>query len=303
MRRDIKNLAASVHQRLLDRARETDRPFNELLQYFAIERFIYRLSKSVHRNRFILKGALMLPVWSGSESRPTMDIDCLGRMDNDIDLIASVVKDICKVTSIPDGMAFDAESVSATRIAEDTGYTGARIKLRGNLGNARISLQLDIGFGDIVVPGPIRFEYPGFLDFPRAKMKGYTKESTIAEKFHAMVRLGSLNSRIKDFYDIRVLSENYEYKGNTLTEAISRTFSRRNTPVPSNPTIFEPSFGEATGRNAQWRGFIIRNRLDEMPAAFGEIMVSIRKFLAPVASAIAHEKTFRKTWKPPGPWR
>ena len=303
MPRDIKNLAASVHQRLLDRARETDRPFNELLQHFAIERFIYRLSKSDHADRFILKGALMLPVWSGSPSRPTMDIDCLGRMDNDIDLISSAVKEICKVASIPDGMTFDAESVSAIRIAEDTGFTGARIKLRGNLGNARISIQIDIGFGDVIVPGPIRFEYPGILDFPGAKLKGYTKESTIAEKFHAMVRLGALNSRVKDFYDIRVLSDNFDFKGDTLADAVRKTFSHRNTPVTSNPTVFESSFGEDGGRNAQWRGFISRNRLKDMPAEFGDITTSIRNFLGPVTSAVADENAFRKIWKAPGPWR
>jgi len=153
MPREIRNLAASVHQRLLDMARETDRPFNELLQHFAIERFIYRLSRSTHKKKFILKGALMLPVWSGSTSRPTMDIDCLGRMDNNLDLIASTARDICNVSAVPDGMTFDTGSIATTRIAEDTGYEGARIKLRGNLGNARVSIQLDIGFGDVVVPG------------------------------------------------------------------------------------------------------------------------------------------------------
>lgn len=303
MPREIRNLAASVHQRLLDMARETDRPFNELLQHFAIERFIYRLSRSTHAKRFILKGALMLPVWSGSASRPTMDIDCLGRMDNDLDLIASTARDICNVSTVPDGMTFNAVSVTVTRITEDAEYEGTRVRLRGNLGNARISIQMDIGFGDVIVPGPGRFEYPGLLDFPHAKLKGYSRESTIAEKFHAMVKLGVLNSRMKDFYDLWLLSDSYDFRGDTLAEAVGKTFSNRNTPVMLNPPVFDPSFGEDSIRNSQWLGFISRTRLDDVPTAFSEITASIRKFLKPVVSAIARDKPFRKSWKAAGPWR
>ena len=303
MPKEIINLAASIHQQLLDRAREKDRPFNEFLQHFAIERFIYRLSKSTHAKHFILKGALMLPVWSGSASRPTMDIDCLGRMDNDLDVMASAAGDICNVPTVPDGMTFDAESVPVARIAEDAEYEGARIRLRGNLGNARVSIQVDIGFGDVIVPGPNRFEYPGILDFPRAKLKGYSKESTIAEKFHTMVKLGVLNSRMKDFYDIWLLSNTYNFSGDTLTEAVGKTFSNRNTSVPSNPTAFETSFGQESTRNSQWRGFISRTRLDDVPSVFSEITTSIRKFLGPVSSAIARDIPFRKTWKAAGPWQ
>jgi hypothetical protein len=292
-----------VHQRLLGRARETGQPFNELLQYFAIERFIYRLSKSAYVKSFILKGALMLPVWNGSASRPTMDIDFLGRMDNELDVIALASRDICRISIVPDGMTFDAASVSVTRIAEDAGYEGARTRLRGNLGNARVSIQIDIGFGDVIVPGPEHLEYPGLLDFPRAKLKGYTKESTIAEKYHAMVKFGVLNSRMKDFYDIWLLSNTCNFKGDILTEAIRKTFSNRNTSVTSNPTVFELSFGEDRTRNTQWRGFISRTRLDDVPTAFSEITASIRKFLRPVSSAIAHDKPFRKNWKAAGPWQ
>ena len=157
-----------MHQRLLNKAKESSRPFNELLQRFAIERFIYRLSKSPHADRFILKGALMFSAWSGSGSRPTMDIDLLGRIDNSLDAIAAAMKDACGMVVEADGMFFDAETVTAARITEDAEYEGVRVRVQGGLGNARVSLQIDIGFGDVIVPGPSKVAYPALLDFPVA---------------------------------------------------------------------------------------------------------------------------------------
>ena len=145
MARNIKNSAASVHQRLLNKAKESSRPFNEFLQHFAIERFIYRLSKSTHADRFILKGALMLWVWSAPASRPTMDIDLLGRIDNSIEVIASAVKDACQMDVEADGMSYHAETVTAARITEGAEYQGVRVHVQGSLGNARVSLQRRLG--------------------------------------------------------------------------------------------------------------------------------------------------------------
>ena len=302
MSREIRNLAALVHQQLLDRARETDRPFNELLQKFAIERFIYSLSKSPHANRFILKGALMLPVWSGSASRPTMDIDCLGRIDNSLDVIASAAKDICNVSVVPDGLSFDAGSVTAARIAEMVGYEGVRVRLRGNLGNARVSIQMDIGFGDVIIPRPCRVEYPGLLDFPRAKLKGYTMESTIAEKFHAMVKLDVLNSRMKDFYDIWMLLNTFDFKGERLMEAVEKTFRNRKTPVSADHTVFDPSFAEDSDKNIQWTGYISKTGLNDALESFSETVASIEAFLGPVVTALADHQPFPYIWNAPGPW-
>lgn len=302
MRRNIRNIAASVHQRLLDKARETGRPFNELLQKFALERFIYRLSISPYANRFILKGALMLPVWSESTSRPTMDIDFLGRIDNNLDVIASAAKDICNVSVVPDGMSFDASSVAATGIAEMTGYKGIRVRLRGSLGNARVSIQMDIGFGDVIIPRPCRVEYPGLLDFPRAKLKGYTMESTIAEKFHAMVKLDVLNSRMKDFYDIWMLSNTFDFRGEPLAEAVEKTFKNRKTPMTADLTIFEPSFAEDSDKNIQWKGYISKAGLNDAPEIFSETIASIIIFLRPVVTALADHQPFGRIWNAPGPW-
>ena len=152
MAKSIANLPASVHQRLLNKAKESSRPFNEILQYFTIERFIYRLSKSPHADQFILKGALMFSAWCGPESRPTMDIDLLGKIDNRVDTITTVMKDACLTNVEPDGISFNAETVEAVRITEDAEYEGVRVRVRGSLGKIRVSIQIDIGFGDVIVP-------------------------------------------------------------------------------------------------------------------------------------------------------
>ena len=152
MAKSAKNIAASVHQRLLNKTKESSRPFNELLQYFAIERFIYRLSKSPHADKFILKGALMFSAWCGPASRPTMDIDLLGIIDNRLEVIIAAMKDACLMDAEADGISFNAETVEAVRITEDAEYEGVRVRVHGSLGNARVSIQIDIGFGDVIVP-------------------------------------------------------------------------------------------------------------------------------------------------------
>ena len=184
-----KNIAASVHQRLLNKARESSRPFNELLQHFAIERFIYWLSKSPHADRFILKGALMFSAWTGSMSRPTMDIDLLGNIENSIDLIVAVIKDVCETEVEKDGIVFHKDTVTATRITEDADYKGVRVLFHGHLSSIRLFLQIDIGFGDVIIPKPGRVKYPVLLDFLPPELDGYTMENTIAEKFQVMFKL------------------------------------------------------------------------------------------------------------------
>jgi hypothetical protein len=183
-----KNVAASVRQRLLNRARSDQRPFTELLQYYAMERFLYRLSQSAHVQRFILKGALMLRVWQASisskiDSRPTMDIDMLGKTSNDEANIVSQIQEILNVEVEPDGLIFDTNSIQSERITEDTDYQGIRIRFRGTLDSARINMQVDIGFGDIVYPDPEESELPTILDLAAPRLLCYSRESAIAEKF------------------------------------------------------------------------------------------------------------------------
>ncbi|MEE8210918.1 MAG: nucleotidyl transferase AbiEii/AbiGii toxin family protein [Acidiferrobacterales bacterium] len=231
MPRSVSNVAASVHQRLLNVARQTNRPFNELLQYFAVERFVYRLSRSPHADKFVLKGALMFVVWRAPVSRPTMDIDLLGFVESRIDSIVTVTKEVCMQKVDPDGLLFDPESVQGERIVEDADYQGVRIRFRGSLGTARITMQLDVGFGDVVVPRPTMAAYPTILSFPAPQLRGYSRESAVAEKLEAMVKLGVLNSRMKDFYDIWFLARQFDFDGRILTKAILKTFATRGTTL------------------------------------------------------------------------
>jgi len=301
--RQYKNIAASVRQRLLNKARETGRPFNELLQYFAMERFLYRLSKSHYADNFVLKGALMLTVWKAPLSRPTIDIDLLGRIDNSIETIVEVTKEICRQEVEPDGIAFDVASIEAERIAEDADYEGIRVRFRGSLGTAQIVMQLDIGFGDILVPSPEPTNYPTILDLPAPQLRGYTKESTIAEKFEAMVKLGILNSRMKDFFDIWLMLRQFDFDGATLSAAITKTFSTRGTSIQPEPITLTNTFAKNTEKAVQWRGFIRKNRLTDVPQNFPEVITAIASFLGPIAKTLAGGHSFRGTWKAPGLWR
>ena len=302
-RREAKDVGASVRQRLLNKARQTGRPFGELLQYFAMERFLYRLSKSPHADKFVLKGALMLSVWNSPVSRPTMDIDVLGHTDNSLDAIGAIIKDVCRRAVEPDGLMFDADSVLAERITEDADYEGVRVRFRGNLGSARITMQLDVGFGDVVVPAAELWDYPTILELPAPHLLGYSRESMVAEKFEAMVKLGILNSRMKDFFDVWLLSRYFDFDGQILTEAIARTFSARGTEIPRVPTALTPAFASDTAKATQWRAFTRKTRISGAPEELEEVIVSIAGFLMPIVEALADSRRFNAFWKAPGPWR
>lgn len=301
-RRQYKNVGASIRQRLLTKARQTGRPFSELLQYFAMERFLYRLSKSPYADNFILKGALMLTVWEAPFTRPTMDIDFLGRIENSVETLVKITREICRQEVEPDGIVFDVTEVDAERIAEDADYEGIRIRFRGSLDTARFVIQLDIGFGDIIVPSPEAMNYPTILDLPAPQLRGYSRESTIAEKFEAMVKLGTLNSRMKDFFDIWLMSRQFDFDGNILAEAITKTFSTRGTKIPAEPLALTDAFAEDAAKANQWRGFVRRNRLSEAPKDFPEVIVPIGAFLKPISECLAAGQVFKLIWKAPGPW-
>ncbi len=303
MAKSIKNIAASVHQRLLNKAKESSRPFNEFLQYFAIERFIYRLSKSPNADKFILKDALMFSAWFGPVTRPTMDIDLLGKINNRLEVITAAIKDACLMDVEADGISFNAETVEAVRITEDAEYEGVRVRVHGNLGKARVTLQIDIGFGDVIVPSPSKVSYPAILDFPAPELEGYTMESSIAEKFQAMVKLGVLNSRMKDFYDIWILSRSFDFKGEVLAEAVEKTFANRNTSITLNATVFDPSFGMDRDKNIQWQGFLRKTKLIDTPGSFEEVITVVKLFLEPLVTSIFERRAFNSIWTAPGPWR
>ena len=300
-----KNIAASVRQKLLNRARSDHRPFNELLQYYAMERFIYRLSQSVHSERFILKGALMLRVWEAPELRPTMDIDMLGKTEKgetpySEKIVVSQIREILNVKVKPDGLSFDSTSIQSERITEDADYHGVRIRFLGTLDTARINMQIDIGFGDVVFPPPQESELPSMLDFAPPKILCYSRESAIAEKFEVMVKLGMLNSRMKDFYDIWLLSRQFDFDGTQLARAIQLTFERRKTTIAEEIPAFEGSF--ISEKQVQWAAFCKRINQEQLPTGFTDIVAHVEKFLRPVADAVRSGQPFSKRWIKANKW-
>lgn len=301
-KRQYKNISASVRQRLLNKAREKGRPFNELLQYFAMERFLYRLSKSLYVDNFVLKGALILSVWEAPLSRPTMDIDLLGRINNSVEAIVAVTRVICRQEVEPDGIAFDTNSIVGERITEDADYEGVRVRFKGSLDTAQIAMQLDIGFGDMVVLSPELTDYPTILDLPAPQLYVYSRESTIAEKFEAMVKLGILNSRMKDFFDIWLMLRQFDFEGQKLSTAIAKTFSTRGTDIQSEPISLTNTFVDDTVKTAQWRGFIRKNLLTNVSQDLGEVVKAIAAFLGPIAKSLPAKQSFKANWKAPGPW-
>lgn len=300
---ELKDLSASVHRRLLNKSREEGRPFNELLQYYAMERFLYRLSKSPYSRKFILKGALMLTVWNVPVSRPTSDVDFLASIENNVDTVVSVVKEICTQKVESDGITLDADSVTGEVIAEVAEYQGVRVRIRGNLGPAKVNVQLDIGFGDRVVPSPVSFAYPVLLDMPVPRLRGYSRESLIAEKLESIARFGMLNSRMKDFFDIWLLSRQYDFNGEVLHTAIDVTFTNRGSKASPEFMAFLDAFSKDAVKSAQWRAFCRKNRLDFVPLELEEVVESIAKFVGPLVSAKESGKSFKGSWAAPGPWK
>lgn len=297
----VKNIPASIRQRLLNKAKADNRPFNDVLQYFAMERFLYRLSKSAHADKFILKGALMLRVWQSPEVRPTMDIDMLGRTSNLEAVIAAQVRDILSVDVEPDGLVFDASTIRTERISEDADYEGIRVRFIGELDSARVNMRIDIGFGDVVVPDPERSEVPTVLDLPAPELLCYSKESTVAEKFEAMLKLGELNSRMKDFYDIWLLSRYFDFEGSVLAEAIRRTLGTRETGIPSDIVPFSDGFAEM--KQVQWDAFRRRLGQEQTPVLFAEVVTQVRDFLLPIVTTARSGRPSGLMWTAPGPWK
>jgi predicted nucleotidyltransferase component of viral defense system len=301
--RPPRDMAASVHQRLLNVAKGTNRRFIDVLQYYAMERWLYRLSQSKHADRFVLKGALMLLVWRCPLLRPTRDIDLLGRIGNDPESVRSVMIDICQTPVEDDGLIFDVATVTTERIAEEAEYSGTRASFRGGLGRSRIAMQIDIGFSDVVTPGPTGITYPTILDHPPATLLAYNRETAIAEKLEAMLKLGELNSRMKDFFDVWSLAGSFDFAGPALARAVQQTLERRGMRIDTQPVCFTDGFAADAAKTAQWKAFAGRIHLTEVPAGFPQIMAAVRAFLQPVLTALASGRAFDLRWRAGGSWQ
>lgn len=295
-----KDLSASVRARLDNHARAGGRPFQEVLQYYAIERFLHRLAESAHRDSFALKGGIVFLAWGVPLRRPTRDIDLHGKGTNAVEDLEAIVRDICGQEVMPDGMRYDPDSVRGAVIQSQAEYEGVRIRFTGYLGTARAHMQIDIGFSDILVPPAISVDYPTLLDMPAPRLRAYAYETLIAEKVQAMVFLGPINTRMKDFFDVWLLTQEVTINGSNLLQAIRTTFQNRGTEIPKDtPLPLSSHFAE--DRRRDWRTFLSRADISgEMD--FVQVVADLRAFLLPILDAISSETDFRANWRSQTQW-
>lgn len=302
MERELRNVAASVHARLLTLARDRGQELQRLLVHYALERFLYRLGHSDHADRFVLKGAMLFQVWEESLPRATRDLDLLGIGENSEASILAALTRIWQIEDVEDGLELDHDSMAAEVIRDRAEYVGLRVKCRVNLGTAVIPLQIDVGFGDAVHPSPELVEYPTLLEFPAPQVLAYPKEAVVAEKTQAMVELGLLNSRLKDYFDVCHLARTQAFDGGLLQTAMKMTFDRRDTPIPQDRVeAMGAEFVEDSMKQAQWVAFQRSRGLE--PEELNSVVGSVRQFVEPVVLAIGRGLPFDRLWPPRGPWQ
>lgn len=289
--------AASIRQKLRNLAREREEDFDYVLRQYVMQRLLYRLSCSEYFGQFLLKGALLFRVWNEDFHRPTRDIDLLSFGDNDVSHLESVFRQIVSQDE-DDGLIFDVDSVSGVVIKEDADYSGVRITGFASLKNARIPFQVDISYGDAVVPAAEEVKLPVYLDLPAPQLRAYPVYAVIAEKFQAMVMLGIANSRMKDFYDIRVIAHLMILDGNILAQAMKATFETRKTAISSEAlTLFSDEFKQDTSKSTQWNAFLNKNNITD-ETGFSDIVTEIQQFIEPIYQAISENRSFTMQWLP-----
>lgn len=294
MNDDIKNMAVSVRARLLNLAKKEDINFNQMLLLYMQERLLYRLSISKYKNKFFLKGGVLILSLTNFKTRPTKDLDFLAKnISNDPDRIKNIFKEISEI-ECKDGVSFNSDSITVKKITEGAEYEGLRLKIEAFLGDARKLLQLDLGFGDIITPKSKQMEYPVLLNQKIPKINTYSLESVIAEKFESMLKLSMINSRMKDFYDIYTLSEDKTFDGRVLQEAIFNTLQKRATPLKKNPVIFTEEFIKNERKKTMWENYL--KRIGNKNIEFKHLMNEINRFLSPVYRYILKENEFFKIW-------
>ena len=297
-----RSISASVRDRLLNKARAEKLDYNLLLMRYALERMLYRLSISKQRDQFLLKGALLFDLWFDVPHRPTHDADFLGFGSAEIPHIEEIFRDICRI-EVEDGIAFQPDTVKAAEIRKEANYAGVRVTLLGKLDNARCPVQIDIGFGDAVVPGPDEVHYPVILgEMPGPHLHVYPRYTVVAEKLEALTSLGMLNSRMKDYFDLWILAKHSDFDGPILSRAVAATFERRRTAVPDGvPIGLSDEFINDAQKDKQWQAFLRKNALDPMPLA--TVVADLRGFLTPVLAAIAAGGSHDYPWRAGAGWQ
>lgn len=272
-------LARSVQMRLSQHARAIGVDPNLVLTRYAVERFLYRLSRSPHAERFVLKGALLMLVWFGDALRPTRDADLLGFGDLSADALLRIFTDICNTATEPDAMTYLADTMQVEPIRFEDAYGGQRIALTAVMGAARLRVQVDVGIGDAVVPPPTWLDYPGLLDFPRPRLRAYSPATVIAEKLHAIVTLGLRNSRMKDYFDLHVLAGHSDpTDSDALAQAIAATFARRQTAIPQQwPPGLGIEFADDQLKQTQWQAFLDKNQINA--PSLPQVVQTLRHYL------------------------
>lgn len=245
---------------------------------------------------------MTLRVWGAPETRPTRDIDFLAYGENSPESLARVVREICAVPVADDGIGFDRQSVSARKTKEGADYEGVRVRFTGFLAKARIPMQLDIGFGDVILPEVEESHYPALLEATGPVLLTSPREAVVAEKFQAMVALGSLNSSMKDFFDLWLLARHFDFSGPILSEAIAATFRNRRTEIDTNPIALQAEFFALKRSNQLWEAFVRRSRLEGVPASLDAICPELETFLLLVARSISKNVDFTLRWPARGPW-
>lgn len=301
-----KNIAVSVRDRLLQLAKRRGEDFQLILTRYALERLLYRLSQSEYRDRFILKGAMLFALWDDQPYRATRDVDFLGFGDSSEDAVRDTFRTLCNTTVADDGLALHADSVQVDRIRDVMEYGGIRVSLLGELASARIPIQADIGFGDVVTPEPEGVEYPTLLGSPAPLLRAYPRETVVAEKYQALVFLGMANSRMKDFYDLWVMVHRFDFDGATLSEAINNTFAHRETTLPEQtPSSLGSEFCDDFQKTRQWDAFLRKGALlsTSTSPSLDEVCQILENFLMPPTTALRQGRAFLEHWQPGGPWK
>jgi predicted nucleotidyltransferase component of viral defense system len=276
-------MGASIRARLLNLARDTGQVFDVLLTRFVHERLLYRLSQSSHADRFVLKGAMLLTTWMPQTARGTRDLDLLGFGDSGEERVLGVFREVLAIPA-DDSVEFDTGALRVDRIREELEYGGLRLRTTATITGARVAVVVDIGFGDSVEPGLEIVDYPVLLDLPAPRLRAYARETVVAEKFQAMVALGRANSRMKDFYDIWLLSKSFTFETDRLARAIAATFARRHTAIPTQiPDALTPDFAADPLKQRQWAAFTAD--LDEAPRDLQTVVSDLAEFLMPMAAA------------------
>jgi predicted nucleotidyltransferase component of viral defense system len=298
-----KNVAASMRAKLLDRARERKEDFQFMLGRWVAERFLFRLGKSDQREVFVLKGATLFLIWQGKLPRPTRDIDFLGYGSAQIKTVTESIRVVCSIEAA-DGIVFDLAGITGEEIREEAEYDGVRVRVPASLDGAKVQLQVDIGFGDAVDPAPEVTAFPVMLEMESPRLKTYPPEVVIAEKLQAMVQLGIANSRMKDFFDIWMLSREQSFTMSRLRRAVVATFARRKTQIPSErPTALTDAFLKEKGKAGQWTAFLSRMQLPKGLADLDAVGNAIADFVMPVFEAARAQNPAELEWPPKGPWK